>query len=444
MELAHEYFDFTELMDEVNQIIYPQAEERQIGYVIYHSEPLEQFYIGDPLRLKQILMNLLSNALKFTRAGGRIQIQIEEQKRTNGFSYLRFQVKDTGIGMSREFRSRLFMPFEQEAPETARNNVGSGLGLSIVYNLVQLMGGSIEVESEREKGSVFTVILPFKLAEDDQEVENQRKKRELLQGLAVLVADDDPLVGSQATSILEKAGARSLWVDSGFRAVEEVRRLLEEGRHFDIAMIDWKMPDMDGVETARRIRALVGPDTTIIMISAYDWSRIEDEARSAGVNCFISKPLFGSTIYDAFARAVNRSEEKGAEKEREDFSGCRVLLADDNELNREIARTLLEMRGMEVETAEDGQEAADLYKSRGAGYFSAVLMDIRMPRMDGLEATRAIRAMEVEGTGSVPILAMTANAFEEDKARAYEAGMNGYLVKPLDMEAVLDELKKHL
>ena len=444
MELAHEYFDFTELMDEVNQIIYPQAEERQIEYVIYHSEPLEQFYIGDPLRLKQILMNLLSNALKFTRAGGRIQIQIEEQKRTNGFSYLRFQVKDTGIGMSREFRSRLFMPFEQEAPETARNNVGSGLGLSIVYNLVQLMGGSIEVESEREKGSVFTVILPFKLAEDDQEVENQRKKRELLQGLAVLVADDDPLVGSQATSILEKAGARSLWVDSGFRAVEEVRRLLEEGRHFDIAMIDWKMPDMDGVETARRIRALVGPDTTIIMISAYDWSRIEDEARSAGVNCFISKPLFGSTIYDAFARAVNRSEEKGAEKEREDFSGCRVLLADDNELNREIARTLLEMRGMEVETAEDGQEAADLYRSRGAGYFSAVLMDIRMPRMDGLEATRAMRAMEDEGTDSIPILAMTANAFEEDKARAYEAGMNGYLVKPLDMEAVLDELKKHL
>lgn len=444
MELAHEYFDFTELMGEVDQIIYPQAEERRIEYVIYHREPLEQFYIGDPLRLKQILMNLLSNSLKFTRAGGRIEIQIEEQKRTNGFSYLRFQVKDTGIGMSREFRSRLFMPFEQEAPETARNNIGSGLGLSIVYNLVQLMGGSIEVESEKEKGSAFTVILPFKLVEDDQEVENQRKKRELLQGLAVLVVDDDPLVGSQATSILEKAGAQSLWVDSGFRAVEEVQRLLEENRHYDIAMIDWKMPDMDGVETARRIRTLVGPDTTIIMISAYDWSRIEDEARSAGVNCFISKPLFGSTIYDAFARAVDRGQENTTEQKREDFTGCRVLLADDNELNREIARTLLEMRGIEVETAEDGRETVDLYQSRGAGYFSAVLMDIRMPLMDGLEATRTIRALEDESTGSIPILAMTANAFEEDKAKAYEAGMNGYLVKPLDMEAVLDELKKHL
>lgn len=444
MELAHEYFDFMELMDEVDQIIYPQAEARRIEYVIYHREPLEQFYIGDPLRLKQILMNLLSNALKFTRAGGKIQIQIEEQKRTNGFSYLRFQVRDTGIGMSREFLSRLFMPFEQEAPETARNNVGSGLGLSIVYNLVQLMGGSIEVESEKEKGSAFTVTLPFKLSENDQEIENQRKKRELLRGLTVLVADDDPLVGSQATSILGKAGSQSLWVDSGFRAVEEVRRLLEKGRHYDIAMIDWKMPDMDGVETARRIRALVGPDTTIIMISAYDWSGIEEEAKSAGVNCFISKPLFGSTIYDAFARAVSRGPEKAAEKEREDFAGCRVLLTDDNELNREIARTLLEMRGIEVETAENGREAVDLYRSRGAGYFSAVLMDIRMPLMDGLEATRTIRAMEDGGAGSVPILAMTANAFEEDKARAYEAGMNGYLVKPLDMEAVLDELKKHL
>lgn len=444
MELAHEYFDFTELMGEVDQIIYPQAEERRIDYVIYHKEPLEQFYIGDPLRLKQILMNLLSNSLKFTRAGGKIQIQIEETKRTNGFSYLMFQVKDTGIGMSREFRKRLFMPFEQEASETARNNIGSGLGLSIVYNLVQLMGGSIEVESEKEKGSMFTVTLPFKLAEDDQEMERQRKKRELLKGLAVLVVDDDPLVGSQATSILEKAGAHSLWVDSGFRAVEEVQRLLAENRHYDIAMIDWKMPDMDGVETARRIRAMVGPDTTIIMISAYDWSRIEDEARSAGVNCFISKPLFGSTIYDAFAQAVDRGQEETAQKEREDFAGCRVLLADDNELNREIARTLLKMRGMEVETAEDGQEAVNLYRSRGAGYFSAVLMDIRMPLMDGLEATRTIRAMEGDGMGSIPILAMTANAFEEDKARAFEAGMNGYLVKPLDMEAVLDELKKHL
>lgn len=443
MELAHEYFDFTELVGEIDQIIYPQAEEQKIEYEIYHQEPLEQYYIGDPLRLKQILMNLLSNALKFTKPEGKILIRIGEKKRTNGFSYLRFEVEDTGIGMSREFRKRLFMPFEQEASESARNNIGSGLGLSIVYNLVQLMGGSIDVESEKDKGSIFTVTLPFKLVEDDQEMERQRKKQELLQGLSVLVADDDPMVGSQVTSILDKAGAYSLWVDSGFKAVEEVERLLAEGRHYDVALIDWKMPDMDGVETARRIRLLVGPDTTIIMISAYDWSRIENEAREAGVNCFISKPLFGSTIYDAFAQAVNREPVKEVSV-CQTFTGGRVLLADDNELNREIARTLLEMRGMEVETAEDGQEAVTKYQDKGPGYYSAVLMDIRMPVMDGLEATRAIRNLEGQGGISLPILAMTANAFEEDKALAYAAGMTGYLVKPLDIDVVLTELKKYV
>lgn len=443
MELAHEYFDFAGLMGEVDLIIYPQAEERQIEYIIYHKEPLEQCYIGDPLRLKQILLNLLSNSLKFTRPGGMIRIRIEERKRTNGFSCLQFEIEDTGIGMSKEFCKRMFMPFEQETSEFARNNVGSGLGLSIVYNLVQLMGGSIDVESEKNKGTLFTVTLPFKLAEDDEEMERQRKKRELLKGLSVLVADDDPAVGGQACDILEKAGARSLWVDSGFRAVEEVERLLAEGKYYHIAMIDWKMPDMDGVETARRIRALVGPDTTIIMISAYDWSRIEDEARSAGVDCFIAKPLFRSTIYDAFSQAMDRGRSAAERPVRENFSGLRVLLADDNELNREIARTLLEMQGMEVETARDGKEAVDLYRDKGPGYYTAVFMDIRMPVMDGLEATRAIRAME-SGGAALPILAMTANAFEEDRARAYAAGMSSYLVKPLDVGAVLEELKKYL
>lgn len=443
MELAHECFQFAELMEEVDQIIYPQAEERQIEYVIYHKEPLEHYYIGDPLRLKQILMNLLSNSLKFTRPGGRIQIHIEEKKRTNGFAYLLFRVSDTGIGMSKEFRKRLFMPFEQEASEPARNNVGSGLGLSIVYNLIQLMGGSIEVESEKDKGSVFSVTLPFKLVVDDEAMERQRKKQELLVGLSVLVVDDDSVVGTQVKDILEKAGAHSQWVDTGFRAVEEVKHLLADGKHYNIAMIDWKMPDMDGVETARQIRALVGPDTTIIMISAYDWSRFEEEAREAGVDGFIPKPLFGSTIYDTLARAVEHGQVQEEKPVLEDFTGVRVLLADDNELNREIAKTLLEMQGIEVEAAEDGWEAVDLYKDRGPGYYGAVLMDIRMPVMDGMEATRVIRAME-DGEDELPILAMTANAFEEDKARAYAAGMTGYLVKPLDINAVLEELKKHL
>lgn len=442
MDLTSEYFDFTELIGEIDQIIYPQAREKRIRYEIYHQEPLEQYYIGDALRVKQVLMNLLSNALKFTMEGGSIQICIQEQKRTNGFSYIQFCVKDTGIGMSKEFRTRIFQPFEQESPEVARNNVGSGLGLSIVYNLVQLMGGTIEVESEKNKGTAFTATIPLKLVEDDRQKEQQRKQKELMKGLDVLVVDDDPVVGCQCTEILRDAGAVCVWVDSGSRAVEEVNHYLKNGKYYHIAMIDWQMPDMDGVETARRIRGLVGPDTTIIMISAYDWTVIEQEARGAGVDYFISKPLFRSSIYDAFAGAVDRTLPAAEKVEKTDLRHCRVLLAEDNELNREIAKTLLEMHGMEVETAHDGQEALDLFEKNEAGYYDAVLMDIRMPVMDGLEATRSIRALARPDGGKVPILAMTANAFEEDKVTAYKAGMTGYLVKPLDIDLVLDELKK--
>ena len=444
MELSQEYFDFAELIGEIDQIVYPQAQEKKIRYEIYHEEPLEQYYMGDSLRVKQILLNLLSNALKFTSADGLIQIHIQEQKRTNGFSYIRFCVRDSGIGMSKEFRSRIFQPFEQESPEAARNNVGSGLGLSIVYNLVQLMGGTIEVESEKNKGAAFTVTIPLKLVEDDEQKERQRKQQELLNGLAVLVADDDPVVGCQCTEILKDAGANSVWVDSGFKAVEEVERQLRHGRYYDIALIDWQMPDMDGVETARRIRRLVGPDTTIIMISAYDWSFIEEDARKAGVDCFVPKPLFRNSLFDAFAGAVRRSHPEEERVEKTDFHHCRILLAEDNELNREIAKTLLEMYGMEVEAARDGQEAVALFRDNAPDYYQAVLMDIRMPVMNGMEATRSIRGLERGDAGQIPILAMTANAFEEDRMAAMEAGMTGYLVKPLDIKVVLDELKKYV
>lgn len=444
MELAQEYFDFTELIGEIDQIIYPQAREKQIQYEIYHEEPLEQYYIGDALRIKQVLMNLLSNALKFTAGGGSIQIYIQEQKRTNGFSYIRFCVKDTGVGMSKEFRTRIFQPFEQESPEVARNNVGSGLGLSIVYNLIQLMGGTIEVESEKNRGTAFTVAIPLRLAEDDEKREEQRKQQELLKGLEVLIVDDDPVVGCQCTEILKDAGADTLWVDSGFKAVDAVECHMKDGQYYDIAVIDWQMPDMDGVETARRIRGLVGHDTTIIMISAYDWSNIEEEARGAGVDYFIPKPLFRNSIYDAFAGAILRSHSAEEKLEKADFHDCLILLAEDNELNREIAKTLLEMYGMAVETAVDGHEALELFQRSPVHHYDAVLMDIRMPVMNGLEATRAIRGLKRPDAVRVPILAMTANAFEEDKLIAFEAGMTGYLVKPLDIEAVLQEISKYI
>ena len=300
------------------------------------------------------------------------------------------------------------------------------------------------MESEKNKGAAFTVTIPLKLVEDDEQKERQRKQQELLNGLAVLVADDDPVVGCQCTEILKDAGANSVWVDSGFKAVEEVERQLRHGRYYDIALIDWQMPDMDGVETARRIRRLVGPDTTIIMISAYDWSFIEEDARKAGVDCFVPKPLFRNSLFDAFAGAVRRNHPEEERVEKTDFHHCRILLAEDNELNREIAKTLLEMYGMEVEAARDGQEAVALFRDNAPDHYQAVLMDIRMPVMNGMEATRSIRGLERGDAGQIPILAMTANAFEEDRMAAMEAGMTGYLVKPLDIKVVLDELKKYI
>ena len=445
MSIAREKFDFVEFIDEIISIIYPQAVNQGLHFELHYEEPIEHYYIGDELRLKQIIMNLLSNAVKFTPAGGRVEVQIREEKRTNGFAYLRLMVSDTGIGMSENFMNRLFQPFEQESSEMARNNVGSGLGLSIVYNLVQLMGGSVEVQSRKEEGSVFTVLLPVGVINDNEEEEQRRKSKELLKGLKVLIVDDDEIVGEQVSDILGEIGGYSLWVDSGRKAVREVRAGMDSGQPYDIAMVDWIMPDMDGVETTRQIRKITGPDTTIIIISAYDWSCIEEEACRAGANYFISKPLFKTTIYNTFSHLGGFTEicsEKIKQDAAVDFDGRHVLLVEDNELNLEIAKSLLEMYGLTVDSAENGQEAVEQYLKKPEGHYFAVLMDIRMPVMNGLDASRAIRASGKKDALTVPILAMTANAFDEDRVLAKAAGMTGYLVKPLDMKLLVEELRK--
>ncbi|MBS7007424.1 response regulator [Anaerostipes sp.] len=441
MEIARELFDFSSFLKDINQIIYSQTVEKGVSYEMRHKEPLESYYIGDPLRMKQILMNLLSNALKFTPKGGSIGIDIQEERRTNGFAYLKFKVWDTGIGMSEEFMSRMFQPFEQESPGNARNNIGSGLGLSIVYNLVNLMGGDIQVKSKKQSGSTFTAVVPFQLVTDNEEKEWERKRRNLLKDFHVLVVDDDPAVGKQTADILDDIGAKTVWTDSGIKAVQEVETCIREERMFDIAMIDWKMPGIDGIETARRIRQIVGPDTMIIMITAYNWSEIEDEAREAGINYFIAKPLLRSAIYETFSK-LDENESLPPSPSEISLAGKRILLAEDNELNREIAVTLLEMHGAAVDTAQNGEEAAACYRTHDAGTYQAILMDIRMPVMDGLDATRNIRASGRADALSVPILAMTANAFEEDKKEAFQAGMTSYLIKPLDIKVLLKELQK--
>lgn len=444
MNISHEKFDFMQFMNEINTIIYPQAREQDLIYKVYHKEPLDRYYIGDALRLNQILVNLLSNALKFTPAGGEVTISIEEDRRTNGFAYLKFVVSDTGIGMSREFMQKIYHPFEQESRDFARNNVGSGLGLSIVYNLTQLMGGSIRVESEKGKGTTFRLELPFELTQDDEHAEADRKTRELLKGMQILVVDDDPMIGEQAALILEDIGAVSKWVDSGKKAVEEVRHSLEDGKVYDIAMIDWLMPDMNGIETTREIRRLAGTETMIIIISAYDWSSIEDEARAAGASCFISKPLFESTICDTFLNLHVAPHEIKMEEQEFHLKGKKVLLVEDNELNLDIAKSLLEQKEIRVETAVNGALAVEAFRRSAPGDYMAILMDIRMPVMDGLEATRLIRQTARPDARTIPIIAMTANAFDDDKSKAQEAGISSYLVKPIDINQLYQELENLL
>lgn len=439
MQINEQQFSLNDVIQEINSIMIPQTEEKKIHYDVHLLEPLDDEYIGDALHLRQILMNLLSNALKFTAVNGSIQVTICNERTANGYAYLKFSVKDNGVGISDEFKEKLFQPFEQEQNDVARNKAGSGLGLSIVFNLVQLMGGSITVESEKEQGAEFIVLIPLKMVCFDEEKEKNRAQRELMKNLKVMIVDDDEIVGEQVSMILENIGASCCWVDSGFKAIDEVNKRIKTHDLFDVALIDWKMPDMNGLETTRRIRKLVGPDTMIIIISAYDWSSIQKEAEDAGANGFITKPLFTSNICNTLESMYTHFEKNAVEKQAYDLSGKRILLVEDNELNMEIAKALLEMQGMIVDTAENGAKAVDMVESVEENAYYAVLMDIRMPVMDGLTATRKIRELP-NRRGTLPILAMSANAFEEDKLLAKQAGMNGYLVKPVCVDELFQAL----
>lgn len=409
--------------------------------------------LGDALRLNQILINILSNALKFTPAGGSIRLEVHQISQTNNNVRFRFIIRDTGIGMSQEFIKRLYTPFEQAASTTSKYG-GTGLGMAITKNLVSLLGGAIFVKSEEGKGTEFTVELPFGLNEQQME-----KSKGALDPLKVLVVDDDHDTCEHAALLLDKMGLRTKWTLSGAEAVKLVQESHASGDDYDVCFIDWKMPDMDGMETVRRIRGDVGPETLIVIISAYDWSSIEDEARAIGANGFIAKPFFASNLYNTLTsltrkatNAKRKTEDSASEEKKPEnaahqqynFTGKRMLLAEDNEFNREIAQEFLEMTGATVECAEDGSEAVNLFANSKSGYYDIILMDVQMPVMDGYEATRTIRASAHPDAASIPILAMAANAFSEDVAAAVAAGMNGHIAKPIDVAALYRLLDSHL
>ena len=387
----------------------------------------------------------MSNAIKYTPDGGEISLTVREQAvSTSSTGCYEFIVEDNGIGMSEEYLTHIFEPFSRAEDLRTSKIQGTGLGMAIAQNIVHMMNGNIIVESQLGKGSKFTVTIYLRL-QDAQDIDTSE-----LADLSVLVVDDDDCACQSICTMLDEIGMRSEGCTSGQDAVAAVQRALNSARPFYAAILDWKMPGMDGLDTARAIKRLVGDTLPIIILSAYDWSDIEMEARAAGVDAFLSKPVFKSGLIRTFKSLRNEAPEDSGQTSplepllQNDFSGHRVLLVEDNELNREIAREVLEMAGLTVEEAENGQIAVDMFSASKTGYYSLVLMDIQMPIMNGYDAAAAIRALQRPDALRVPILAMTANAFVEDIQAAKAAGMNEHLAKPIDFEALGSVLKKYL
>ena len=402
--------------------------------------------ITDKLRLNQVLLNILSNAIKFTPAGGTISFRvIEKPSSVNNIANFEFRIKDNGIGMSEEFQKSIFEAFSREKTSTVSGIQGTGLGMAIAKNIIDMMGGVIMVNSMEGKGSEFIVELPCKISSVSAKFEPIPE----LQGVRILVADDDTDTCLSVCSMLREIGMRPDWTNYGKEAVIRAKDALDSVDEFRVYIIDWQMPDLNGIETVRRIRKVIGGSAPIIILTAYDWSDIEEEAREAGVTAFCSKPLFMSELRNVMAQPLmisldKQTEEKSEAEAKPDFSGKRVLLAEDNELNQMLAENMLTEVGLAVEIANDGTEAVEKMKSAPAGYYDIILMDIQMPQMDGYEATRQIRALEDNEKAGIPIVAVTANAFEEDRQIAMEAGMNGHLAKPYDVPDIMKTLKELL
>ncbi len=433
-----------DLVHDVRSIIQPNVAAKRLSLFIDTMDIEDEDIITDPLRLNQILLNILSNAIKFTPTGGMISIRIAQKNGApKGCVCYEFRIKDNGIGMSEEFQKHIFEEFSREESSTVSGIQGTGLGMSITKNIVDLMGGTIALTSEPGKGSEFIVTLCF--TRSGQKAEPKQLPQ--LEGLRALVADDDTNTCLNVSTMLSKIGMRPEWTISGKEAVIRTKYAVEQGDEFSVYIIDWLIPDMNGIEIVRQIRKVIGNRCPIIILTAYDWADIEDEARAAGVTAFCEKPLFLSELRRVLAEPFRAEPaSKPAQPTAADLKGKKLLLVEDNELNREIALEILKEAGFVVDTAEDGAVAVQKIKQAAPGQYDLILMDIQMPNLDGYEATRQIRALSDAEKASIPIFAMTANAFEEDRQNALAAGMNGHIAKPLDVPHLLrvlaDALKK--
>ena len=431
-----------EIMHDLKTIVQADITSKQLEFYIDTADVINEHVLCDRLRLNQVLLNLLSNAMKFTGPGGIVSVRIlQKGNAPEGFASYDFQIRDTGIGMSPEFLEHVFEPFERERTSTVSGIQGTGLGMAITRNIVDMMGGTISVVSEVGKGTAFTVSLQFRTCDGPVRQEAIPE----LNGLRALVADDDFNTCSSVTKMLATIGMRPDWTTSGKEAVLRAKLAEEQDDAYAAYIIDWLMPDMNGVEVVRRIRGIIGDETPIIILTAYDWSDIEEEAREAGVTAFCSKPIFLSELRELLESPFAApGAEEDVQEDTASFTGKKIFLVEDNELNQEIAVEILKEEGFAVDVADDGSVAVEKLKETKPGQYDVILMDIQMPIMNGFEATRQIRALDIPGISDLPIIAMTANAFDEDRKAALEAGMNGHIAKPIDVPKLLALLKEIL
>ena len=436
--------NLSDVLHDLKTIVSGQIYAKQLELYMDVMDVTDEDVYCDKTRLNQILLNLLSNAIKFTPAGGTVSVRVRQLAgKVHGCGQYEFRIKDNGIGMSQEFAQKIFEPFERERTSTVSRIQGTGLGMAITKNIVDMMGGTIEVQTAQGKGTEFTVCVPMRAQTEQRPVEKITE----LEGLKALVVDDDFNTCDSVTKMLVKVGMRAEWTLSGKEAVLRVRQSIEMSDVYHAYIIDWRLPDMNGIEVTRQIRSL-HDDTPIIILTAYDWSDIEVEAKAAGVTAFCSKPMFMSDLRETLMSALGQKPADAVQRllpeKNADFKGKHILLVEDNELNREIAQEILQEYGFLVDSAENGAVAVEKVSTAAPGSYDLVLMDVQMPIMDGYTATRKIRALDDPARAKLPILAMTANAFDEDRRNALESGMNGFLSKPIVIGDLVQELHKIL
>jgi signal transduction histidine kinase/DNA-binding response OmpR family regulator/ABC-type amino acid transport substrate-binding protein len=436
--------NLSDVLHDLKTIVSGQIYAKQLELYMDVMDVTDEDVYCDKTRLNQILLNLLSNAIKFTPAGGTVSVRVRQLAgKVRGCGQYEFRIKDNGIGMSQEFAQKIFEPFERERTSTVSRIQGTGLGMAITKNIVDMMGGTIEVQTAQGKGTEFTVCVPMRAQTEQRPVEKITE----LEGLKALVVDDDFNTCDSVTKMLVKVGMRAEWTLSGKEAVLRARQSIEMSDVYHAYIIDWRLPDMNGIEVTRQIRSL-HDDTPIIILTAYDWSDIEVEAKAAGVTAFCSKPMFMSDLRETLMSALGQKSADAVQgllpEKNADFKGKHILLVEDNELNREIAQEILREYGFLVDSAENGAVAVEKVSTAAPGSYDLVLMDVQMPIMDGYTATRKIRALDDPARAKLPILAMTANAFDEDRRNALESGMNGFLSKPIVIGDLVQELHKIL